>query len=47
MRSRLACSLADCGFAEAAAECGARSDSPMNVEAIVEAVLRNIQSATR
>jgi 2-dehydro-3-deoxy-D-pentonate aldolase len=46
MRSKLACVLAGCGFSEAASECKVPSSaSPMNVDAIVEAVLRNIQSA--
>ena len=47
MRSKLACALADCGFSEAAAECRVGTEAPMNVEAIVEAVMRNIQSAVR
>ena len=47
MRGKLACSLAACGFTEAAAECrldGSGSGSP-NVEAIVAAVLREISAA--
>ncbi len=44
MRSRLACSLAESGFSEAAAECGEPSPkSGFDVESIVQAVLRNIQ----
>jgi hypothetical protein len=43
MRSKLACALAGCGFDEAAVECRS-GKAPMNVEAIVQAVLRNIQA---
>jgi hypothetical protein len=44
MRSKLACVLAGCGFDEAAGECHvADRSSPLNVEAIVQAVLKNIQ----
>ena len=46
MRGKLACVLADCGFEEAAGECrGGRN--PMNVEDIVQAVLRNLETAHR
>jgi 4-hydroxy-tetrahydrodipicolinate synthase len=45
MRGKLACLLADCGFEEAAGECRMEGDSStVNVEAIVQAVLRNIHS---
>jgi hypothetical protein len=45
MRSKLACVLAGCGFEEAAVECRVEDRSaPMNVEAIVQAVLKNIQA---
>lgn len=49
MRSKLACVLAGCGYAEAADECAAGSSqaSPMDVDAIVQAVLKNIQAAAR
>ncbi len=46
MRGKLACLLADCGFEEAAGECRvAETSSAVNVEAIVQAVLRNIRSS--
>ncbi len=47
MRSKLACVLTDCGFREAAGECasGKPGTPPMNVDAIVQAVLRNIEAA--
>jgi hypothetical protein len=45
MRGKLACVLAGCGFEEAAGECRvADRSAPINVEAIVQAVLKNIQS---
>jgi len=44
MRGKLACVLAGCGFNEAAGECR-NGKAPMNVDAIVQAVLRNIQAA--
>lgn len=45
MRSKLACILAGCGFEEAAGECRvADRSAPLNVEAIVQAVLKNIQA---
>jgi dihydrodipicolinate synthase/N-acetylneuraminate lyase len=45
MRGKLACLLAGCGFEEAAGECRMEENaSAVNVEAIVQAVLRNIQS---
>jgi hypothetical protein len=39
--------LAGCGFEEAAGECslGKSKSSPMNVDAIVQAVLKNIEAA--
>jgi dihydrodipicolinate synthase/N-acetylneuraminate lyase len=47
MRAKLACVLAGCGFSEAAGECRASpaNTSPMNVDAIVQAVLKNIEAA--
>lgn len=47
MRSKLACVLAGYGFEEAASECslGKSKSSPMNVEAIVQAVLKNIEAS--
>lgn len=47
MRAKLACVLTDCGFSEAASECSASAcqASPLNVDAIVQAVLKNIEAA--
>jgi hypothetical protein len=47
MRSKLACVLAGCGFQEAAGECrlGKPMSAPMDVDAIVQAVLKNIEAA--
>ena len=47
MRAKLACVLAGCGFEEAAGECGSgkSKSSTMNVDAIVQAVLRNIEAS--
>jgi 4-hydroxy-tetrahydrodipicolinate synthase len=45
MRSKLACALGGCGFHEAAAECRVdERPAPVNVDAIVRAVLKNIQA---
>jgi len=43
-RSKLACLLADCGFAEAAGECRSPAPPDINVDAIVRAVLLDIQT---
>jgi hypothetical protein len=47
MRSKLACVLAASGFPEATGECSLAKSKPasMNVDAIVQAVLRNIKAA--
>jgi hypothetical protein len=48
MRSKLACVLARCGYPEAAGECqisSSQNPSSMDVDAIVQAVLKNIQAA--
>jgi dihydrodipicolinate synthase/N-acetylneuraminate lyase len=49
MRSKLACVLTDCGFSEAAGECstGNAKPSAINVDAIVQAVLKDIQAAQK
>lgn len=47
LRSRIACILADCGFAEAAHACvrpGVCGTRPIDVETIVRNVLRNLQA---
>jgi 4-hydroxy-tetrahydrodipicolinate synthase len=43
MRSKLACVLTGCGFSEAAGECKAPSASGMNLETIIQNVLRQVQ----
>ena len=43
MRSKLACILADCGFAEATGECRTSAGPGFNLETIIQSVLREIQ----